>query len=291
MTWSAAWGRWIGTVLRSRVTVFFLLAYAISWAWLVPWVIAGQSVRQGSGWPTHVPALLGPLLAALIMTAATTGRSGLRELAGRLVRWRIGWRWWLAALGPLVFLLATLAVLAAGGAGLPAPADFAEFSGLPAAWGPVGVAVALLLVDGLGEEGGWRGYALPRLSGRLGPVAASLIIAVLWAGWHLPQFLLLDSYRGLSPAMVPVFLVGLAAGSIVLTWLYNRTGSVAACAVWHTGYNLASGTAAAGAGGGMIAVAVWGFVVVSAVVLLVMEWRARRAGRPAVLGRPSTVTV
>jgi membrane protease YdiL (CAAX protease family) len=262
---------------------FFLLAYGISWGWVIALAVTGQTVVQGDGWPTHFPSLLGPLIAAFIVTGWTAGRQGTRQLVDRMRRWRIGARWWLAAVSPLLFFVTALTVMGVTG-NAPPRGDFARFSGLPAAIGIAGVAVAVVVVNGFGEEAGWRGYALPQLEQRFGPVAASLVLAVLWAGWHLPQFFVLDSYEDFSAGMIPVFFFGLACGSVVCTWLMNRTGSVLAVVVWHGMYNLTGATAAASGGSGALAAAMWTFVVAEALLLLLLERRARRAGRPRVLG-------
>ena len=266
------------------VVVFFALAYGFSWMWVIPWAATGRTVLQGHGWPTHLPSLVGPFLAAFVVTGWTDGRRGVRALLSRMGRWRIGWRWWLAVTSPLVFFFLVLAAMALLSANVPARADFARFSGIPAAFGIVGVAAVVTVVNGFGEETGWRGYALPHLQRRFGAVATSLIIAGLWAGWHVPQFFLLHSYENLSVAMLPVFVFGLTCGAIVWTWIYNRTGSVLAVAVWHGIYNMTGGTLAATAGSGAIAAAMWTFVVVHAIVLLIIERQARRAGRPSILG-------
>ncbi len=272
-----------GRLAGRPVVAFFVLAYAFSWAWVIPWAATGHTVFQGKGWPTHFPSLLGPMLAALAVSARTARRRGVHALVAAMGRWRIGWRWWIAALSPLGFWGMVLGVLAVTGATLPPRPDFARFSGLPEGLGIVGVTLVVILVNGFGEETGWRGYALPRLQRRYGPITATLIIAVLWAGWHIPQFFYVDSYEGFSPAMLPVFLFGLTCGAVVLTWLYNQTGSVLAVAVWHGLYNLTGGTRAAGDGAGTIAAAIWTFVVLHAVVLLARERRAHRAGRPSIL--------
>jgi membrane protease YdiL (CAAX protease family) len=218
-----------------------------------------------------------------VLCTALAGRRGLRGVVGGMVRWRIGWRWWLVAVSPVVALLAVLAEQAISGVGVPTWSAFAGVSGVPAGWGVLGVAAALVLVGGLGEETGWRGYLQPTLQRRLGPVAATGIVAAVWAGWHVPQFFLLQTYKDFTIAMLPVFLLGIAGGAVILTWIYNHTRSILVCAVWHALYNLAGASAAATAGSGVISAAVWTFVVVGAVVLLVLEWRALRAGRRSVL--------
>jgi hypothetical protein len=87
--------------------LFVVLAYTLSWAWVIPLAATGASVVSGR-WPTQFPALLGPLLAAGLC-AARAGRRGLGDLASRMVRWRIGWRWWLVAVSPVLGLLVVLA--------------------------------------------------------------------------------------------------------------------------------------------------------------------------------------
>jgi membrane protease YdiL (CAAX protease family) len=265
-----------------RPVLFVVLAYTLSWAWVIPLAATGLTVVSGAGWPTQFPALLGPLLAA-VLCAALAGRRSLRELTAAMVRWRIGWRWWLAAVSPVLALFAVLAEQAMSGIDLPDRSAFAGFSGVPVGWGVLGVAATLVLIGGFGEETGWRGYLQPRLQSRLGPLAATGIVAAVWAGWHLPQFFVIQTYRDFPIAMLPVFLLGMAGGAVVLTWLYNHTRSILACAVWHGLYNLAGASAAASAGSGVISAAVWTFVVLGAVVLLGLEWRAVRAGGCSVL--------
>jgi uncharacterized protein len=275
-------GSWMSDTGSARVVLFVVLAYASSWSWVIALAVAGDTVVQGRGWPTHFPSLLGPLLAA-VLCAAMAGRRELRGLVATMVRWRIGWRWWLVATSPALFLLVALGALQLAGADLPEPRAFAGFSGLPAGWGVVGVGAAVVLVVGFGEETGWRGYLLPALQRRRGPVAATALVAGVWVAWHLPQFFVIRTYQDFPLAMLPVFFVGMAGGAVVLTWLYNHTHSVLACAVWHGLYNIAGATAAASSGSGIIAAAVWTFVVLLALLLLALEWRAARTGRSSVL--------
>ena len=74
----------------------------------------------------------------------------------------------------------------------------------------------------LGEEFGWRGFALPRLLGHWRPLAAALILGAIWWAWHLPTFFI--STMSQSELSIPVFLVNSLALSVIMTWLYQRTG-------------------------------------------------------------------
>src|SRR4051812_24461170 len=128
---------------RSLV-VFFVLATALSWAYWVPVALAG-------GTASHFPGLVGPLLAALIVTVRT-GRSG--ELWRQVLHPAVA-RWWLMALAPLAILAVVASAQHLTGGG-PSWRDLSRMSGLPALpW--LAVFLAVLVVNGLGEEAGWRG--------------------------------------------------------------------------------------------------------------------------------------
>jgi membrane protease YdiL (CAAX protease family) len=267
---------------KSGVAVFYLLAYGFSWAWLGAVALSGGRVSSGSGWPTHFPALLGPLMAAVIVTSSREGRLGLADLARRMVKAGVPKRWWLFALSPLLLLLVVLLLDAALGLPLPRLADFAEFSGLPSRWGALAVAGTILVVNGFGEETGWRGYAFPHLQRIRSPLAATLIVAVLWAGWHAPMFFVVSSFRTMGAPMILGWTIALVCGAIVLSWLYNRSGgSILLIVIWHGTYNLISGTAAAP---GLLAATATTLVVMLATCLVILELRAAHRGGRTVLG-------
>jgi membrane protease YdiL (CAAX protease family) len=267
---------------------FFLIAYACSWVWVIPLVVSGQTVYQGRGWPTHFPSLLGPLIAAFVVTAWTTHRAGVRDLVHRMGRWRIGWPWWVAALSPVGYFLLALASMSLAGESLPALGDFARFSGLSSSVGLIGVVLLIVMVNGYGEETGWRGYALPQLQLRFTALTSTLILAAAWAGWHIPQFLLLHSYANFTAGQLVGFVLGLACGAVVATWIYNHTeGSILALVVWHGVYNALGATEAATGGPGTIAAVVSTCIMIQGIVLVILELRARRHARPSVLGAPS----
>ncbi len=264
------------------LTGFYSLTLAISWGWMLPFVLAGSVVNRGSGWPTHLSALMGPLIAAVVVTAWTQGMHGVRDLGGRMVRWRVAVRWWFWGLGsPLAYFAAGVGLVRLSDGQWPSFAGLDHYSGIPAI-GVFGVWLAAI-VTGAGEETGWRGFALPHLQSRYSPLIASLMIVPMWALWHAPYFATLSTYRGFGPMQYVGFAFGLACGSVVLTWLYNRSGaSILVVAVWHGTFNMFGGATAATEG--TIAAVVSTAVMFQAIVLVALEFRAWHEGSPSVLG-------
>ena len=124
------------------------------------------------------------------------------------------------------------------------------------------------LGSGCGEELGWRGFALPRLQNTHSAMTSTLRLALAWAGWHLPAFFYVPSYRAMGLQIIPAFFLGILAGAIVLTWLYNASGgSVLAAALWHASFNFVTASPNAG---GLVAAVTSTLVMVWAVVIV---WR------------------
>ncbi len=256
---------------RHPITSFVLLADALSWAAWLPLLARGAVVRPGSA-VTHFPGLLGPAAAALLVVAAGEGRAGLSGLVRRVTEVTVPPARFLAyGLSPLAFLGAALALDAVTGRPLPAARDFAVYSGLPVLPVPV-VALLVFGFNGLGEETGWRGFALGALQQRFGAVKGTLVLALAWASWHAPLFGIVETYRVMGPAaLLGGFGLGICAGAVVLARVVNRTGgSVLAAALWHTTYNLTSATAA---GRGLVAAVTTTCVMAWAAGLLLLEWR------------------
>lgn len=239
-----------------------MLAYALAWSYWIPLALAKQ------GWfslpfTTHVPGLTAPLLAAVVVTGSTEGADGLRSLGSRMVRWRIGVRWAVVALSPLLAGLGIAGVSTLLGSG-PSITAMGRFDGLGDLGAP-GLLIVLVVVNGFGEETGWRGYAHHHLDTGADPRRAVGIVAALWAGWHLPLFFFHEGFQEMPVYTLPGWLVGIAAGAVLLAWLYERSGrSILAVAVWHGTYNWAvASDAADGATGAIVTAA----VIVAALVL------------------------
>ena len=228
---------------RHPISGYFVLAYAGSWIMELPLVLS----RDGIGaLPFRMPSILfavlfilagltGPALAAFIMTGLTLGRPGVRAFWRRFVLWRVGPQWYLAVLLGYVAVWLLIAVVALGPGsihGLTTKWPLLLTSYLPAV-------LTFNLVTAIGEEPGWRGYALPRLQERYGPLPASLILGTLHAGWHLPVFLIPAIGLGpLSLSFVVTWLPGLWATTVLWTWVFNNAkGSILIAVLQHSAYD------------------------------------------------------
>ncbi len=234
------------TIRRYPILVFFLLAWLFSWVFMVPLALARRGmIAPLPGW-LHYLSAYGPLLSALVLIGMTEGSPGLRAWWSRLTRWRAGVGPWSLALSPLLLYgIAAVAERLAHGA-WPDPRLLGKLNFLP----DIGLwsAMLWLLNSGLGEESGWRGYALPALQHRFGARLASVLIGFGWMIWHVPAFFYLPSYAHLGVGSVVGFLLGIMAGSFLLTWLSNASrGGTLLPIVWHASFNFTTAPPASGA--------------------------------------------
>jgi uncharacterized protein len=212
-------GNWAA---RHELLLYFALAFVVSWAtWpLVIWNPASSPL---------VP--FGPLIAAVVVALLAGGWRELLALLRQLTRWRVHPIWFIIALvGP--FVLAAVAAALTVATGAPAPS-----SGAYTDWLAIGVSLlSTMVIVGLFEELGWRGFALPRLQRRLAALWAALVLGVLWALWHLPE-LISDPTGQRLPLQ---FVMWILAQSVILAWLYNSTnGSLPIVIICHAAINTA----------------------------------------------------
>jgi membrane protease YdiL (CAAX protease family) len=221
-----------GTSDTGQLSLFFILAFVISWTIAIPLALAHQEIISPilPQW-AHYLVAFGPMISAMIVTGLNQGSSGLKDLFRCMFMWKVCPKWWLIAFSPLLVggvIIFTLNRIAGSQIGL---AELGAVNYLP----PLGITALLLwiLTFGMGEETGWRGFALPRLQKNRSALAATIILTVFWALWHIPQF-----FYVFEPAMVVGWLIGLFAGSVILTWLYNSTNdSILMAAIWHGCFN------------------------------------------------------
>ena len=217
---------------------FFLLTYCLSWLIWIPLTLS----HFGIG-PFHIPEstsnavrLLGVLMpagAAIILTAQAGGGDSLRDLFARLFLWRVNWKWWLAAVAVQPALL--------GLAALTFNLTSKESKVIPQAVsaGAFLVNVIFLLLATLGEEIGWRGVALPALQQRNRPIKSSLILGLLWAAWHLPFWLLLDSFDQFGAGYLALNFLFVVPLTLYMTWFFNHSQqSLLLPVMFHLSFNI-----------------------------------------------------
>jgi len=233
--------------LTRRLATFYAVTLVFSWTWWGWMFFTGQVVEPGSS-ASHLPGLAGPLVGAVASTTMFEGRAGLLALVQRCLR--IPLRRWLALaliLLPLLLLAVTLLIDRARGQDWPAADLFFDYPGVPSAAGWVTTILLALLLNGFGEEVGWRGYAFEQLTANRSAVAATLWVSLLWLVWHLPLFFV---HRNMAEMIGPALIgwaIGLLLGAFVLSWLYlTFQRSILVCALWHTAYNFAVATPAGG---------------------------------------------
>lgn len=226
---------------RHPLPTYFALAFAISWGAVLLVIggsggIPGTTEQTGRLLPLVVLAMLvGPSVAGILLTGLVYGRAGLRDLLSRLLGWRVGARWYAAALltAPLLVTAVLLALSLTSPVFLPGIFTSDDKTTL------LLVGIAGGLAAGFFEELGWMGFAVPGLRLRYGVLTTGLIVGLLWGAWHflvnvwgsgdpsgafslllfLPQFLF---YVGVLPAY-----------RVLMVWVYDRTGSLPVAMLMH----------------------------------------------------------
>jgi CAAX protease family protein len=265
----------VGAVRRHPLAAFYIIAFLVSWGYWVPDALAG-------GRWSHAPGLLGPMIAAIVVTGLTKGSAGLRDLVDRMVRWRVRPRWYVWAMAPVGLALGVAGVLSIFGGPFPPPGEWSEMSGF-ASIGGWAAFVVILVVNGYGEETGWRGFATPTFRRRHNEITASLLVAIPWALWHVPIFFIDSGYGDFPLVFLPGWLLGFFALAIVLTWIYEGArSSILVAALMHVSLNVATATRATeGAVSGVVTMGViaWSIVIAA-------RWQRRlRSGRHQVAER------
>ena len=223
--------------------LFIALAYGMVWLLYGIWeyfdIPFSMDPRQPGGRFYLLGAAI-PSIAALVTVFVTGGQEGLRLLLQRSFRWRFHPGWYAAAVltPPVVTLGAAIAAVYCLGAHMPAQWFSPVFG--------AGFLLFFLIHDGLGEEIGWRGFALPFLQERLGSLGGNIAVGFIWALWHFPLFLMPGSFQYGDSILLYVWLLtcwsvvmGLfvhrAGGSVLVAILFHETANFIAFTVHYPG--------------------------------------------------------
>lgn len=221
---------------------FFFMAYAFSWITLIPYILSQWNILPNTNIFAiffALTAFVGPALSAYIMGCITEGKDGWPNMKKRFRRFKVGWIWYVfILLGiPLVMMLG-ISIL---------PGALASFQGFPSGFPAKYIIYFVLIFFGggpLGEEIGWRGFALPRMQARYGALRATLLLGVLWTFWHLPHFLTTAQRGGPGSNLsilyinLPIFLLLVMSSAVIITWVFNHTKeSLFIAMLLHTSIN------------------------------------------------------
>ena len=256
---------------RFPLASYFVLAYLLTWSVELPMMLAarGMIALQLPHWLEAVAAF-GPFIAAIVLLQVTQGVMGVRRLFASLTHWRVPGLW-LAATLLSPFLVMLLALIITGETDrLFSGSLFNELSAS-------GKLAELILIGGilrgLGEEPGWRGFALPVLRGRFGPLLATLALWPVWLLWHLPSFLMRPEFQ-LAAGIG--FSLGILSAAVWCTLLYDKTRSVLMIALWHALINITRGMALAASSAAFL---VFGQIMLGIGLSIIIYWLLKRPGK------------
>ncbi len=221
--------------VRGSLVIYFVLAYFITWILTLPLVLSARSLialKISEHW--HFLGAFGPIGAAFLTVRFINGNS-ISGFIKKLIHNRVGIIWYLVSIfSPFVLFLLSVMILRIFNNSWP---DFSRLTlskYLNFTW--IGGSLLSAFAYGIGEEVGWRGFALPRLQYKYSALLATFLLSIFWAVWHLPMFF----YRfDFGMTQIIGFFIGLFAGAIWLTFLFNSTGgNILTVIFWHISWNL-----------------------------------------------------
>jgi membrane protease YdiL (CAAX protease family) len=224
-------------IKRHPVLTYYALTFAISWGCVLmiigPGGILGTKEISELLLPfTYMATLLGPSVAGIILTGLVYGKAGFRELLSRLLRWRVGARWYAVALltAPLLITAVLLALSLISPVFLPGIFVSDDKASLLLS----GIVAGLMV--GIFEELGWTGFAVPRLRTRYSVLTTGLILGFLWGLWHFPLFSGSGSSFGTLPRALYLsvqLFSWLPPFRVLMVWVYDRTESLLVAMLMH----------------------------------------------------------
>lgn len=271
-----------GWMKSHPLIAYFSLAYALTWVLIVPIMLS----QRGFGILSLPDPLLlifflastfsGPLPAALIMTSLIDGASGRQRLLRRMFQWRVSLGWYLLVLlaFPLAFLI-----------GLTLTSGMTPLVTLVQKWPLIltyylPTAAIGIIFPGLGEEPGWRGFALPRLQERYGPLIGSLVLGSLHGLWHLPVYFIPGTILD-GPFNLTFFVANtcsIIALTIIWTWLFNNANQSVFFAMFVHGVSNATSGLIPRLMGNTVSDPWFGFKVVAVWALFIILFTRGRLG-------------
>ena len=221
-------------IRRHIVAVFFISTFLFSWG---IWLWVNEMGRGLSGWIGLIALLgaFGPSLAGMLCSGILDGSSGVGALLRHVIAWRVHWAVYFAVfLGPLLLAITPICINTLLGGPVP------QWKGLLLLPTLLPTALKMLLIGGLTEELGWRGFCLPVLRQQRGRLVASLVIGLVWGLWHLPIYSLPTLGTPLPAGQLIKFILGTVPLAIFFTALAEHSrDSVWIAILFHAWMNTA----------------------------------------------------
>ena len=224
---------------QNPIPSFFILTFLIAWSiWLPLGIFAPENYLLS------LPGVWAPTVSAFILTWLNDGKAGVQSFIEKILRWRVGFHWYLVVLLGIA-AIAYLAIGLGNAVGLEAP-ELSLPYGLPRqsliGFLPVFFLANLFIGGPLAEDIGWRGYIFSRLREKMNAVQASLLIGIVWAIWHLPYFIFPAWNHAVGNIPFIWFALLTTSWSVLFAWVYVNTESILMPVLFHASINTTLGT-------------------------------------------------
>lgn len=255
--------------IDSSVWWFFVIAFAFTWGCQFPLTLTSREIIPDGPFVRTCNSLatLGPLFAACALTFYKNGRKGLIDLLK--LGWNLRFRriWWL----PILLLVPVMQYGAVVVSSLIEEGRWPQIGTLNLS--SLFFSLMVIVIQVIGEEFGWRGYAISRLQTRWNAVIASLILGLFWGAWHLQLWMRVGEVARTSPYLATQFYI--FAQAIIYTWLYNNTGgSLLPVLIYHTLDNF-FGSKVFGIYDSFLSSIVYFTIVLTTTIIIVAIWKPK----------------
>jgi uncharacterized protein len=218
-------------IARHSLIVFFTLAITFSWVIALPALLFGADFKS-----YQTLGAYGPLLAAVVVSAASNGSDGLKALFHQMTIWRFGLGYYFLAIFGNVILYLLILILSGA---LPVQSLSANWMLIFTFYLPA--LFTTYLINPIGEETGWTGFALPHLQKQFRPWLSAVILGAVWALWHLPAYFIPSEMGTFNPIGFAIFMLIAIFTRVIWTWVTNHAkGSGIAGILLHASSNAVS---------------------------------------------------